>query len=248
MTWSLFLTLKRRNPIKSVIGLRNMESQKWPPLPSKWQNTCADQGWENIHIAFPFNPLEIPKLNKIAAHQSISVQLINATTAQMLVDQLEQKVGFFMKSMQDMGEQALRSQILGWLKRFWGFQIILISYFSKASTFMLVIPLHAWYSSALWAKLEMPSRCWNMKTTLNSRSCHPNRRYSRLCCNGRFRGYWWMGPGNFVFFDLMQAKLGGCDLSDIAVAMAVPVVGYQKRSQGNLWSTAVEYILQRMYW
>ena len=63
----------------------------------KMAEYLSGQGWVNIHIAFPFNPLEIPKLNKIAEKQSISVQVINATTAQMLVDQLEHPVGFFIE-------------------------------------------------------------------------------------------------------------------------------------------------------
>ena len=63
----------------------------------KMAEYLSDQGWENIHIAFPFNPLEIPRLNKLAATQSISVQLINPVTTQMLVDKLEHPVGFFIE-------------------------------------------------------------------------------------------------------------------------------------------------------
>jgi D-serine deaminase-like pyridoxal phosphate-dependent protein len=32
-------------------------------------------------------------------------------------------------------------------------------------------------------------------------------------------------PGNFVFYDLMQLKIGSCGVDDIAVAVACPVVG-----------------------
>jgi D-serine deaminase-like pyridoxal phosphate-dependent protein len=36
-----------------------------------------------------------------------------------------------------------------------------------------------------------------------------------------------MRPGNFVFFDVMQANIGACRLEEIAVALACPVVGKQ---------------------
>jgi D-serine deaminase-like pyridoxal phosphate-dependent protein len=39
-------------------------------------------------------------------------------------------------------------------------------------------------------------------------------------------------PGNFVFYDLMQEKLGACTEDEIAVAVACPVIGkYKERNQ-----------------
>ncbi len=40
-----------------------------------------------------------------------------------------------------------------------------------------------------------------------------------------------LGPGNFVFFDLMQVQLGSCQRKDIAVCLAVPVVDIRKDRQ-----------------
>jgi D-serine deaminase-like pyridoxal phosphate-dependent protein len=37
-----------------------------------------------------------------------------------------------------------------------------------------------------------------------------------------------LGPGNFVFFDLMQVQLGSCAKEDIAVCLAVPIVDIRK--------------------
>jgi len=38
-------------------------------------------------------------------------------------------------------------------------------------------------------------------------------------------------PGNFIFYDLMQAQIGACDSSDIAVAVACPVIGKYPQEQ-----------------
>ena len=46
-----------------------------------------------------------------------------------------------------------------------------------------------------------------------------------------FRGLDEITPGNFVFYDLTQASLGSCNESDIAVAMACPVVSKHTGSQ-----------------
>ena len=39
-----------------------------------------------------------------------------------------------------------------------------------------------------------------------------------------FKGIDEIRPGNFVFYDLMQWQIGACELADIAVALACPVV------------------------
>ena len=40
-----------------------------------------------------------------------------------------------------------------------------------------------------------------------------------------FEGFDEMRPGNFVFYDLVQAQIGSCHVDDIAVATACPVLG-----------------------
>jgi D-serine deaminase-like pyridoxal phosphate-dependent protein len=48
----------------------------------------------------------------------------------------------------------------------------------------------------------------------------------------RFRGIDEIRPGNFVFNDLMQWEIGSCESSDLAAAVACPVVGlYPQRRQ-----------------
>ncbi|HSW67539.1 MAG TPA: hypothetical protein VLH16_03070, partial [Bacteroidales bacterium] len=52
------------------------------------------------------------------------------------------------------------------------------------------------------------------------------------CIASDFTGADIIRPGNFVFFDLAQYYLGSCDLEDIAVVLACPVVAlYPHRSE-----------------
>jgi len=55
-----------------------------------------------------------------------------------------------------------------------------------------------------------------------------------------FNGVDEIRPGNFVFYDLMQEKLGSCTEDEIAVAVACPVVGkYKDRNQVVIYGGAV---------
>ena len=47
----------------------------------------------------------------------------------------------------------------------------------------------------------------------------------------KFSGISTVSPGNFVFFDLQQYALGACELSDIAVAVAVPVIDLDNQNK-----------------
>jgi D-serine deaminase-like pyridoxal phosphate-dependent protein len=195
----------------------------------KMAEYLSGQGWSNIHIAFPFNPLEIPKLNKIATHQSISVQLINASTAQMLVDQLEHKVGFFIEIDAGYGRTGVEVSDFGMIE-----EILRISNHSDKLFFkgFYIHAGHSYYMPDIPALYEQTRNALSMlKHKYNSE--YPNlvtRTGDTPGCAVMedFGDIDEMGPGNFVFYDLMQAKLGGCDKSDIAVAMAVPVVDIKK--------------------
>lgn len=47
-------------------------------------------------------------------------------------------------------------------------------------------------------------------------------------------------PGNFVYYDLMQEKLGSCHMQDIAVSVACPVTGiYPERNEIVIYGGAV---------
>jgi D-serine deaminase-like pyridoxal phosphate-dependent protein len=47
-------------------------------------------------------------------------------------------------------------------------------------------------------------------------------------------------PGNFVYYDLMQEKLGSCQFQDIAVSVACPVTGiYPERNEIVIYGGAI---------
>ncbi|MDX1618776.1 MAG: hypothetical protein R3224_08320, partial [Balneolaceae bacterium] len=93
----------------------------------------------------------------------------------------------------------------------------------------------------------------NLKTRFKGKS--PG---SIACCIGdtpsssmmdHFEGIDELSPGNYVFYDLMQYRIGSCDFSDIAVALAAPVVAkHPARQEVILHCGAVHLSKERIDW
>jgi len=189
----------------------------------------CDEGWESIHIAFPFNIREIPRLNRLAKNQNISVQLVNASTAKALAEGLTEEVSFFVEldagygrtgiqaadeaELEEILKQANRSQKL----KFKGFYIH---------------PGHTYYGKNT-QKIHEESQAELARMKAKYLDRYPNL-VTRLgdtpgcAVMEDFGAVDELGPGNFVFFDLMQVQLGSCKKEDISVCLAVPVVDIRK--------------------
>lgn len=195
----------------------------------KMAEYLTGQGWENIHIAFPFNPLEIQLLDKLAKIQSLSVQLINPVTTELLARQLTQKVGFFIEIDAGYGRTGVD------VKDFEGIEEILqISQKTEKLQFkgFYIHAGHSYYNPNIKDLYEQTRNALNM---LKSKylPIYPQlitRTGDTPGCSlmEDFGDIDELGPGNFVFYDLMQVSLGSCERTDIAVALAVPVVDIKK--------------------
>ncbi|WP_296701367.1 alanine racemase [Algoriphagus sp.] len=195
----------------------------------KMAEYLSGQGWANIHIAFPFNPLEIHLLDQIAKNQSVSVQLINAETTQILADGLKNKVGFFIEIDAGYGRTGVEVSDFGLIE-----EILLVAKKSETLQFkgFYLHPGHTYYMPDIPAIYEQSRNALSMLKNKYSTE-YPNL-VTRIgdtpgcAVMEDFGDIDEMGPGNFVFYDLMQAELGGCEKEDIAVCLAVPVVDIKK--------------------
>jgi D-serine deaminase-like pyridoxal phosphate-dependent protein len=187
------------------------------------------QGWENIHIAFPFNPLETKKLNELAKDQSISVQLINIEVTEKLAKELEHPVGFFIEIDAGYGRTGVEVTDFGLIEA-----ILRKAKSSDKLNFkgFYLHPGHTYYT-------EDKNRIYDeSRAALNMLKNKYRTEYPNLVTRvgdtpgcavvEDFGDIDEMGPGNFIFFDMMQVNLGSCKLEDVAVALAVPVVDIKK--------------------
>lgn len=183
------------------------------------------QGWDNIHIAFPFNILEIPRLNYLASTQSLSVQVVNAFTAQKLVDGLTNPVGFFIEIDAGYGRTGVPISDFGTME-----EILRIAAQSDTLNFkgFYLHPGHTYYTPDKAGIYEQSRQALHL-LKVKYQSEFPNL-VTRIgdtpgcAVTEDFGDVDELGPGNFVFFDLMQSELGSCAKEDISVCLAVPVV------------------------
>jgi D-serine deaminase-like pyridoxal phosphate-dependent protein len=189
----------------------------------------CNQGWENIHIAFPFNPLETGTLNELAKKQSVSVQLINEATTKKLAEELEYPVGFFIEIDAGYGRTGVEVSDFGLMENI--FRIAVSTDKLKFKGFYLHAG-HSYYEKDIEKLYEQTRSALGMLKN-KYRSEYPGlvtRTGDTPGCSviEDYGDIDEMGPGNFVFYDLMQVNLGSCKREDIAVALAVPVVDIQK--------------------
>lgn len=183
------------------------------------------QGWENIHIAFPFNLREISRLNRLAENQSLSVQVVNTHTAQALADQLTHPVGFFIEIDAGYGRTGVHISDFKTIDA-----ILAITESASLLHFkgFYLHPGHTYYGVDK-QKIHEESREALHLLKSKYKASYPNLT-TRLgdtpgcAVMEEFGDVDELGPGNFVFFDLMQVQLGSCRKEDIAVCLAVPVV------------------------
>ncbi len=195
----------------------------------KMAEYMSEQDWANIHIAFPFNPLEIPRLNQIASRQSISVQLINSKTAQMLADKLEHRTGFFIEIDAGYGRTGVEVSDFGLIE-----EILRIASKSDKLFFkgFYIHAGHTYYTPDIPAIYEQTRNALSMlkHKYISEYPGLVTRTGDTPGCSVMedFGDIDEIGPGNFVFYDLMQYTLGACDKNEIAIALAVPVVDIKK--------------------
>ncbi|MCR9084566.1 MAG: alanine racemase [Cyclobacteriaceae bacterium] len=185
----------------------------------------SNQGWENIHIAFPLNVREIPRLNKITESQSISVQIVNTFTISKLAEELKNSIRFMIEIDAGYGRTGVHMSDFGKID-----EILRIAAESDKLNFIgfYIHPGHTYYmpdKEGIYHETRQALAMLKSKYQAQFESLKTRIGDTPGCAVAHdFGDIDEMGPGNFVFYDLMQADLKSCEKSDIAVALAVPVV------------------------
>jgi D-serine deaminase-like pyridoxal phosphate-dependent protein len=189
----------------------------------------AAQGWDDITIAFPVNWREIEAINRLAGSIHVGLIVEAPETVQFLAERLRHPVdvwidvdtGYHRTGVAwDAGEEAValaRAIEASPMLRLRGLLTHAgHSYAARSTgdirqvfdeTALRLSSLRSELGSAGFAGLEL--------SVGDTPSCSVVEDLSAV---DEIR------PGNFVFYDVMQAALGSCSPEDIAVAVACPVV------------------------
>ncbi len=186
----------------------------------------AAAGWTDILVAFPFDPGQLDTLNELCERAEVSVLIDNMETLSHLT-KIHQNVSFYLDIDTGYGRTGLPAasleEIAGIIQKSKGNRRLTFSgfYCHAGHSYKTAIPgeraaIHQKALTDLSALKQEFSRCDPRVLYGDTPNCSTQ---------SDFDGIDEITPGNFVFYDLIQHHLGSCNLEDIAVAVACPVVG-----------------------
>lgn len=196
----------------------------------KMAKYLSEQGFKSIHIAFPFNIREIEAFNQLNDLQTMSIQIVSVDTARFLSQNLSIQTSFFIEIDAGYGRTGVRFDDFETID-----SILSIAESANKLKFLgfYVHPGHTYYGEIQKIYDETRSTLNLLKTRYYS--VYPDmdiRIGDTPGCSlmEDFGPATSIGPGNFMFYDLMQVKIGSCTRDDIAIALAVPVVDVNKQN------------------
>ncbi len=207
--------------------------------------------WKDITVAFPTNILEIERINRLAEKIELNLLVESIETAKFLIENLTNPVGFFIKidaGYHRTGVQPKDGSIID--------DILKISEISEKLIFkgFLAHSGHTYKCQNKADVLDIHQRC--MSTLVELKEKYENE-YSNLILSlgdtpscsiaEAFEGIDEIRPGNFVFYDLMQNKIGSSAIDQIAVALACPIVAiHDDRNEIVVYGGGVHFSKERL--
>jgi D-serine deaminase-like pyridoxal phosphate-dependent protein len=205
----------------------------------------AKHGWTDITVAFPTNIREIAKINELAQSVDLGLLVESTETVAFLARSLAAPVGAWIKI--DVGSQrtGIAWDELDAVAEL-AAQIDEVSHLTLRG-----ILAHAGYAYHAESVEEIRRiyrdtllRMTHVRDGLlarGSKDIQISVGDTPTCTLVKeFSGVDEVRPGNFVFHDVMQLKLGVCVEEEIAVAVACPVVAkHEERSEAVLYGGAI---------
>ncbi len=207
--------------------------------------------WNDITIAFPTNILEIETINTLAKKITLNLSIENEESILFLNDNLKYKVNIFLKidvGYHHTGIDPKNSDLINTILdnidtdpflNFIGF-LGHAGHTYQCRTHKAIKEEHA-KSLDIMAKLKdkYATRYPNLIISLgDTPSCS---------VADNFSGVDEIRPGNFVFYDLTQNLIGSNSISQIAVAVACPIVAIHKeRSEIVVYGGGVHFSKDRL--
>ncbi len=212
----------------------------------------AKDGWQDITIAFPLNIREIPRLMSIPSNIRINILVENTEVIKALKQyHSKRSFGVFIKI--DSGYHRTGLQLSQTDKVS---QIIRAIEELKELSFegFLAHAGHSYQKRSFEALKEVHESTLLVmqKFRQQYQKDFPNLTISigdTPTCSviEQFDSIEEIRPGNFVFYDLSQWTIGSCNLKDIAVVMACPVVAkHEDRSEIVVYGGGVHFSKDRM--
>ncbi|GAA4437862.1 DSD1 family PLP-dependent enzyme [Pontibacter saemangeumensis] len=206
----------------------------------------ANHGWKDILIAFPANVLEIDSINELASRIKLHLLVVNVETVEILAKNLRHPVQLWIKidtGYRRTGVLANNHKDLNKLLQ----KVQESDKFQFAG--FLVHDGHTYKQTDTYAIQTIHNTSVYLLQLLRERYSgqFPNLQLSigdTPSCSilHDLSGIDEIRPGNFVFYDLTQQRIGSCTFDDIAVCVTCPVVAkHPRRREIIIYGGAVHF-------
>jgi len=211
----------------------------------------AKHGWNDITVAFPLNICESETVNLLSKEINLSICIESVESAKSLNEWLKYPLNVFIKT--DAGYH--RTGIAA--DDFKGIQNIIDELIKNPLITFKGFLQHAGHTYQVKGKKAIDEIHAYTSNKMIALSNHFIAQFPDLIIsNGdtpscsvsdNFDSIDEMRPGNFVFYDVMQAEIGACQYEDIAVAMACPVVAkHIDRNEIIVYGGAIHFSKDRI--
>lgn len=202
----------------------------------------ADAGWNDITIAFPYNPLEAEEVEALAKRVTLNATIVSKDALTHLNHHVQAPINYFIKV--DVGTN--RTGILPELTD----EIGQMSQSLNPKHQLVGLMAHAGHTYQPMTE-EKASQIFKDAIDAFEKVQTAIGRDDLIISYGDtpscsilddLTGVNEMRPGNFVFYDIMQEYFNSCTLEEIAVCMACPVVAiHPGRNEVVVYGGAVHF-------
>lgn len=204
----------------------------------------ADNGWEDITVAFPCNINEIELINELASQISLRVFISNNQVAEKLASMLKSPVRVYIEIDEGGGRTGFSIHDIKSIEQ--SVEII------KSSSLMTFhgIYCHVGQNYSKGSREEVIVFAKSVLRNLGALKSDLTKKYGEIkLCYGdtpscslldSFDGVDEISAGNFIFYDTMQVEIGSCSIDNIAVALACPVASVSShKSEACIYGGAI---------
>ena len=180
-----------------------------------------NHGWEDITIAFPYNPLQIEEMNELSQSIQLNILIESVESLEHAKKNIEGRIGYFIKT--DVGYHRTgvdpRNETL-------------IADLVNASTDQCSFRGFLAHAGHTYGCKDFESVKWIFDKSTKILSALKEKHGGIISYGDTpscsmmddLSAFDEIRPGNFIFYDWMQKNIGSCNVEDIAVCLAVPVV------------------------
>lgn len=181
----------------------------------------SDNGWDDITIAFPYNPLEASDISELSDRISVNVLIESTASLEHATNNISGNIGYYIKidigthrtGIDPRNEKLIQNLISGSSEecQYKGF----LAHAGHTYGCSDHDSIQWIFEGAQKVLKQLKQKFGGIISYGDTPSCSLMEDFS-FCDE--------MRPGNFVFYDWMQHKIGSCSTNEIAVCLACPVV------------------------